>query len=64
MNNAISEFTAFQGAIHDLRNLKQELKQIKFIKLINKYIIKIAQVQIEYNRNQTALHEERLKNKT
>ena len=36
-----SEFTALQGAIHDLKNLKQEFKQTKIFKLI-KDIIKMA----------------------
>ena len=41
-----SEFTALQGAIHDLTNLKQEFKQARILKL-NKFIIKMAKVQIE-----------------
>ena len=41
------EFTALQGAIHDLTNLKQEFEKTRIFKL-NKYIIyKIAQVQIK-----------------
>ena len=36
-----SEFTALQGKIHDLMNLKQEFEQTRIFKLI-KYIIKIA----------------------
>ena len=36
-----SEFTELQGAIHDLKNLKQEFEQTKIFKL-NKYIIKMA----------------------
>ena len=35
-----SEFTALQGAIHDLKNLKQEIEQTEIFKL-NKYMIKI-----------------------
>ena len=35
-----SELTALQGAIHDLKNLKQEFEQTEISKL-NKYIIKI-----------------------
>ena len=31
-----SEFTALQGTIHDLKNLKQECEQTKIFKL-NKY---------------------------
>ena len=36
-----SEFTALQGATHNLKNLKQEFEQTKIFKL-NKYIIKLA----------------------
>ena len=35
------EFTTLQGAIHNLKNFKQEFKQTKIFKL-NKYIIKMA----------------------
>ena len=42
-----SEFTALQGALHDLKNLKQEFELTKIFKL-NKYISKLAYyVQIE-----------------
>ena len=36
-----SEFTKLQGAIHDLKNLKQEFEQTKVFN-INKYIIKMV----------------------
>ena len=36
-----SEFTALQGAIHDLKNLKLEFEKTKIFKL-NKYIIEMA----------------------
>ena len=36
-----SEFTALQGAIHDLKNLKQQFEQTKIFKS-NKYLIKMA----------------------
>ena len=36
-----SEFTALQGAINDLKNLKKEFEQTIIFKL-NKYIIKLA----------------------
>ena len=36
-----SEFTAIQGAINDLKNLKQEFEQTKIVKL-NNYMIKMA----------------------
>ena len=39
------EFTALQGAIHDLKNLKKEFEQTKIFKL-NKYIM-ACEVQIE-----------------
>ena len=40
-SNLQSEFTALQGAIHGLANLKQKLEQTKIFKL-NNYIIKMA----------------------
>ena len=36
-----SEFTALQGAIHDLTSLKQGFEETKLFQL-NKYIIKMA----------------------
>ena len=36
-----SEFTALQGAIHDLKSLKQQFEQTKIFKS-NKYLIKMA----------------------
>ena len=36
-----SNFTALQGVIHNLANLKQELEQTKLFKL-NKYVNKMA----------------------
>ena len=35
-----SEFTALQGTIHDLKNLKQEFEQTKIF--IHKHIIKMT----------------------
>ena len=46
-----SEFTALQGAIHDLANLKQELKQTKIFKL-NKCIMK-WNIQFKLNKIET-----------
>ena len=34
-----SEFTALQGAIHNLKNLKQEFEQTEIFKLNIKYIL-------------------------
>ena len=44
--NMQSEFTALQGAIHDLMISKQEFEQVRTFKL-NRYVIKIAKVEIE-----------------
>ena len=53
-----SEFTALEGVIHDLTNLKQEFEQTRTFKLI-KYITKRAMlIQTE---SQKVVHEKRLK---
>ena len=46
-----SEFTALQGTIHE----KQKFEQTRIFKL-NKYLIKMARVQIEYYRNHKKLY--------
>ena len=61
-----SELTALQGAIHDLKNLKQKFEQTKIFEL-NMYIylkwhIKFKQKLIEIS--QKAVLEERSKNRT
>ena len=61
-----SDFTALQGAIHDVKNLKKEFEQTKIFKL-SKYIIKMAYLSSnrkKKQKSQKAAHEERLKNRT
>ena len=44
--NMQSELTVLQGAIHDFMNFKHEFEQTRIF-ILNKYIIKMAYVQIE-----------------
>ena len=60
------EFTALQGVINDLKNLKQEFELTKVFKL-NKYIIKMAYFKSSTRikqKSRKVVHEERLKNRT
>ena len=59
-----SEFTALQGEIHNLKNLKHEFEQAKNFKL-NKCIIKWhIKFKQHKQKSQKAVHKERFKNRT